>query len=118
MYFLVYICIPDYLNTIITDRLTAIMINLQTKVKHNEESFTVSGLGDEAVMMNLATGDFLGLNPVAADIWELMAEPVSVGDLIKKLTEKYEIDEADCTTETLKYLETMQQEKMLLVVGE
>ncbi len=94
------------------------MNNLQTKVKRNEESFTISGLGDEAVMMNLTTGDFLGLNPVATDIWEFMAEPITIADIIKKLTEKYDIDEAVCTKETLTYMETMQKEKMLLVVGE
>lgn len=94
------------------------MKNLQTQVKRNEESFTVSGLGDEAVMMNLTTGDFLGLNPVAADIWEFMAEPVTIGEIIQKLTEKYDIDEEVCKTETLTYLQTMQKEKMLSIVND
>ena len=94
------------------------MKNLQTQVKRNEESFTVSGLGDEAVMMNLTTGDFLGLNPVAADIWEFMSEPVTIGEIIQKLTEKYDIDEAVCKTETLTYLQTMQEEKMLSIVND
>ncbi|PLK43117.1 PqqD family protein [Emticicia sp. TH156] len=107
--------LKQYIFTVQTSTFT--IENLQTKVNRNDEAFMVSGLGDEAVMMNLATGDFLGLNPVAADIWELTAQQVTIEYLIEQLLEKYDIDAEVCTTETLAYLQEMQKENMLIIAG-
>jgi hypothetical protein len=92
------------------------MNKLQTKIIRNDSSFLCTSLGDEAVMMNLTTGDFIGLNPVAANIWKLIKDPISIASLIKKLTEKYEVNEIVCTAETMVYLAKMTNERMLLEV--
>ncbi|WP_337044512.1 PqqD family peptide modification chaperone [Emticicia sp. 17c] len=92
------------------------MNDLQSILKRNDENFLVNTLGEESVMMNLKNGDFMGLNTVATDIWELLKEPTSAESLIQKLIDKYEVEESVCITETMTYINKMMQEKMVLQV--
>ncbi len=92
------------------------MINLTSKLRRNEEQFIVNSLGEEIVMMNTASGDFIGLNSVGTEIWDLLKEPKSFGELIKELMEIYEVTEKQCIDETLPYLNKMVGEKMIQLV--
>ncbi|GAB3518729.1 PqqD family peptide modification chaperone [Emticicia fontis] len=94
------------------------MRKLLTKIKRNDQSFLLTPLGDESVMMNLINRGFMGLNPVATDIWELIKEPISVESLIKQLTERYEVDKTLCTLQTEAYLGKMLNEKMLIPIAD
>lgn len=87
------------------------IINSETVICRNEKKFLANALGDEMVMMNMQSGDFISMNRVGADIWNLSQAPISVDALLKKLLELYEIDEARCKAETMQFLEsTMAQE--------
>ncbi|MFD2519616.1 PqqD family peptide modification chaperone [Emticicia soli] len=89
------------------------MNNLHIKIIRNDELFLFTNLGDEAIMMNTSNGVFMELNRIAVDIWMFLQEPISVENLIKKLTDKYEVDESVCKNETVVYLQKMLKEKML-----
>jgi hypothetical protein len=92
------------------------MISLTSRLKRNEDQFIVNSLGEEIVMMNTASGDFIGLNSVGTEIWDLLEEPKSFGELIKELMEIYEVAEKQCIDETLPYLNKMIGEKMIQLV--
>ena len=47
---------------------------------------------DEAVALNLKTGKYYRLNPVAASAWRLLAKSPSMDDLIDGLIEEVEVD--------------------------
>ena len=89
------------------------MINLTAQLKRNEGQFIVNNLGEETVMMNVANGNFIGLNSVGTEIWNLLEEPMSFEVLLKKLMEIYEVSEKQCIDETLPYLNKMIGEKMI-----
>jgi outer membrane protein assembly factor BamB len=89
------------------------MINLTTKLKRNEEQYIASSIGDETVMMNTTDGNFIGLNAVGTEIWNLLTESMSFGTLIKELMNIYEVSENQCIDETLPYLNNMIKEKMI-----
>ncbi|MBA4848792.1 PqqD family peptide modification chaperone [Emticicia sp. BO119] len=92
------------------------MIDLATKLRRNEEQYTVNNLGEEAVMMNVTNGDFIGLNTVGTEIWHLLQEPISFEALVKKLMDIYEVAEKQCIDETLPYINKMIGEKMIKIV--
>lgn len=50
-------------------------------------------LGDEAVMLNLASGVYFGLNSVGTRIWQLISEHGSTEKAIEALLAEYEVDE-------------------------
>lgn len=89
------------------------MITLQSLIKRNEAGFLVSELGNEIVMMNTRTGDYIGLNEVSADIWKLLEQPVKTEDLISNLTKRYEVDKEICETETIACLNNMLTQNLI-----
>lgn len=50
-------------------------------------------LGDEAVILNLATSKYFGLNSVGTRLWQLIAEHGSVERVIEASLAEYEVEE-------------------------
>jgi Coenzyme PQQ synthesis protein D (PqqD) len=51
-------------------------------------------LGDEAVILNLATGTYFGLNSVGTRLWQLIAEHSSVEPVIAAFLAEYGVEES------------------------
>ena len=49
-------------------------------------------LDDEAVLLNLKTGIYFGLNPVATRMWQLIAEHASLDRVLETMVHEYDID--------------------------
>ena len=49
-------------------------------------------LGDEAVLLNLKTGTYFGLDPVGANIWRLIVQHGSLARVLKAMLEEYEVE--------------------------
>jgi hypothetical protein len=47
-------------------------------------------LGDDCVMLDLASGTYFGLDPVGARFWELVNEGRSVSDACEALSREYD----------------------------
>ena len=92
------------------------MITLQTTIKRNNEDFLCSKLGAELVMMNLKTGDYLGLNEVSSDIWDLLKQPVTAQEIINGLLQQYEVSKEACEQQTLDCLNKMAEQGMVSAV--
>lgn len=52
-------------------------------------------VGDLHVLLNDDLR-YLGLDPVATRVWELLAEPRTLDELVDQLTAEYEVDEETC----------------------
>lgn len=90
-------------------------MNLENIVCRNEEKFMISQLGDEVVLMDIQQGHYININPVGSAIWNKLAAPLSVKDLITSLVDEYGISSAQCESDTLKFLQKLQQHHMLNV---
>ncbi len=55
------------------------------------------------------------LNTSAAYLWELSDGTKTVGDLVKKLCEKFAIDEATALNDTVAFIENMESRQLLAV---
>lgn len=83
------------------------MITLQSLLVRKETGFLVSELGNEMVMMNTRTGDYIGLNEVSTDIWKLLEQPVKTEDIVADLTRRYNVDQHNCESQTIECLNKM-----------
>lgn len=70
---------------------------------------------DETVILSLRTGEYYGLNPVAATIWELLQQERSVAEVRDTLLGMYDVDEATCTDQVLAVLRDMQSMELLKI---
>ncbi len=64
-------------------------------------------LSGEAVILNLATGTYYGLDSISARIWELLQKPVKVNDISNVLLNEYEVEPARCARDITLFLEKL-----------
>ncbi|GIQ63561.1 hypothetical protein PACILC2_21290 [Paenibacillus cisolokensis] len=75
----------------------------------------VSDMDGEKVMMNLESGKYYNLGRVGGRIWELIAVPISIGDLIDRLVEEYEVDRSLCEYQVMSFLQSLADESLIIM---
>jgi hypothetical protein len=93
------------------------VFNADTIIQRNESRFLASQLGAETVMMDMDSGDYLGINSVASDMWALLQEPIKVETLIKTMVEMYDVSEEICKAEVDAFLPKMFAQNMLIIAA-
>ncbi len=51
-------------------------------------------LDGEAVLLDLASGTYFGLNEVGSDIWEILSSGVTVDEVVRRIVTQFEVDSA------------------------
>jgi hypothetical protein len=71
----------------------------------------------ETVMMSVEKGEYYGLDSTGSEIWAMLAEPRSVGEICAELTGKYDVEEEECLREVTAFLEDLLSDGTLRIVG-
>jgi len=74
-----------------------------------------ANVGDETVIAGLTRGNYYGLNPVAARVWELIQTPARMTDLRQTLAAEYEVSPERCGVDLLELLERLHAEGLIEV---
>ena len=56
------------------------------------EEFIWSTLGDEAVLLNVSSGDYFGLNEVGLSFWEKIDGQRPLTEIVAMMLDEYEVD--------------------------
>jgi|GEM_PF-1881227 len=88
--------------------------DMNTIVKRNDVKYLANQLGEELIMMNMETGDFVAMNHVGAAIWKLTEQPATLKNLVEQLQNIYEISEEQCIRETVEFLQSTDAEKIFI----
>jgi hypothetical protein len=67
-----------------------------------------SDLAGEAVILDLTSGVYYGLNEVGAKIWHLIQQPCTVQALQHTLLQEYDVDPEVCTQDLFQLLQELQ----------
>ncbi len=78
-----------------------------------KKDFAGTRLDDELVLLDPDGERYVNLNPVAAEIWDIIADPVGFQQLIERLTETYDIDAGTCKTEVASFLKKLNELKLI-----
>ena len=70
-------------------------------------------LDEETVLLSIPNSQYYGMKSVAARIWELIATPTTVSDIIKVLLEEYAVPENECALDVLSFLAALRQEGLI-----
>jgi hypothetical protein len=70
---------------------------------------------DETLAMDIASGTCFAFTGPSARIWALIETPIGVRQLVRRLVEEYEIEEADCLDQTMAYLQKLLAEGIVVV---
>lgn len=79
----------------------------------NTEKFISSNIGDEIILMNLETGNYVALNIVSADIWKQAEKETSGQTIINYLLQQYNVEEETCRAQTMTCIEDMLEKGLL-----
>lgn len=75
-------------------------------------------LEGEAVILNLKSGMYYGLNEVGVRVWQLLREPTSVKEIRDTLLGEYEVESDQCEHELLALLQDLTDNGLIEVEGE
>jgi hypothetical protein len=72
-------------------------------------------VGEEVVVLDLATGTYFGLDPVGARMWELMAEGRTLGEICERMLQEYEVTREELERDTLRLAEELQEQGLIQI---
>ncbi|BAZ11054.1 hypothetical protein NIES4071_28790 [Calothrix sp. NIES-4071] len=77
-----------------------------------------SDLGEEAVILNLKSGVYHGLNEVGASIWKLIQEPLTIKEIEHKLLEEYNVEPEQCQSDLIALLSDLLAAELIVINNE
>jgi Coenzyme PQQ synthesis protein D (PqqD) len=88
------------------------MITLQSRLRV-PEGILSHDLDDEAVLLNLNTGIYLGLDPVGRRIWHLIQDQESLQGIVDAVVQEYDVTPVRCTEDLLSLVGQMLEQKII-----
>ena len=73
-------------------------------------------LGGEISILNLKTGVYFTLNPVAATVWRQISTPTTLPQLQELVVSKFEVTTEQCQNDLVKLLERLLAEQLVEIV--
>lgn len=88
-------------------------ISLTQMYVRDDINFLTSSIGNETVIMNMNNGNYVGLNTVASDIWQLLEKPNSLQGIVSELMKVYNVLEGECRAQSEECLNIMLAQNMI-----
>jgi Coenzyme PQQ synthesis protein D (PqqD) len=77
-----------------------------------------SDLGDEAVILNLKSGVYHGLNEVGARVWSFIQQAKSVKEILEMLLQEYEVNVEQCNNDLIALLSDLLAAELICISNE
>jgi len=90
-------------------------IDRETRVRIAED-VVFRDLAGEAVLLNLKTGVYFGLDPVGTRVWHLIGEGRSVGEIVDALVAEYDVSAPRCAADLADLLVALRDGDLVRVV--
>ena len=81
-------------------------LDLQTVVRQ-ADNLLGGAVDDQIVLLNPQDNDYFSMNKLGSRIWERIAAPVSVSQLIDLLLEEFDVERPVCEREVMDFLEEL-----------
>ena len=91
------------------------MVSDQTLVARSAGLLSAQ-VGDEVVMLHLERNAYYDIDAVGAAIWDRLASPIRVGDLVDWLTARYDVERDACLRDVVRFLTEAVAEGVVCVV--
>ncbi|MGI6686526.1 MAG: lasso peptide biosynthesis PqqD family chaperone [Bacillota bacterium] len=78
-----------------------------------QDGIISSDLEGEKAMMSIKRGKYYCLNGVGSSIWELLARPITIQELMDELMKEYQVEEETCLRDVSLFLNKMHREGII-----
>lgn len=89
------------------------MTTLSTRITV-PEGVMFRDLEGEAVLLNLESGRYYGLNETGTRMWLLLLEHRQIGSVLRVMLDEYEVPEERLQMELLSFVSTLTSQRLLL----
>lgn len=72
-------------------------------------------LDGEAAILNLTSGAYHGLDPIGAAVWNLIASPIAVSEIVDAMIAQYNVDRARCEGDLLSLLAKLDERGLIQI---
>ena len=93
-----------------------VAISLDTTIVRTEKVVTAD-MGNEIVMMSLEKSSYYGLDPIGSKIWDRMETPIRVSDLCQGLLGDFDVEQEQCETDVLVFLNELYENDIIRIVA-
>ena len=76
-----------------------------------------SSMGDEVVILSNQTSRYLGLDGVGARVWELIAEPKSITEILDTLGNEYDVNEDKLASDVQGFIYELHEKQLIQIEG-
>ena len=73
-----------------------------------------SDVGGEAVILNMESGIYFGLDPVGTRVWELLQAPRTPAEIRDELLAEFDVEPSRCEADVLRLLGGMRDEGLVI----
>jgi hypothetical protein len=87
-------------------------LSLEAVVVRPAEPLTASVDG-ELVMLDPRRSHYFAIDSIGSRVWELLEQPLSIGDLCSKLESEFDVTPETCRADVLAFLEELRQADLL-----
>lgn len=87
-------------------------LTLQSQVRVSDDVL-FQDLEGEAVLLNLKSGVYFGLDPVGTRIWRLIEDKVGLGDIVETIVAEYDVDAARSGADLLALVEDLAKNELV-----
>jgi hypothetical protein len=89
-------------------------MNLDDRMEIPPEVMTRT-VGEEVVILNLATGTYFGLDPIGARIWELMTAGQTLDEICEAMLAEYEVTHEELERDVLRLAAELHEQQLVKV---
>lgn len=72
-------------------------------------------LDGEAVLLQLDTGMYFGMNEVASRVWETIVKGATVREIVERITTEFEVDEATANKDLGEFVDALVEKRLCSV---
>jgi hypothetical protein len=74
-----------------------------------------SQIGEEIVLLDVASGKYFKIDEIGSTIWEYLKEPKSIEDLVNVLMQEFEVEKERCTSDVSNFIEELKRNEFLVI---
>lgn len=80
------------------------------------EDLIAQEIEGELVMLDMKSGHYFGLDPIASAIWKHMDQPISFKNVCQKLMQEYAVSEEQCIEDVSMFLNDLLDKELVELV--
>lgn len=91
-------------------------INPTKKIQRINKDITETEVEGNVVLLHIENGQYYNFNKTGSDLWNGLAQPLSMNELVKLIVDKYSITTDDCQKDILVWLNDAFEHKLIQFV--